>query len=167
MSDTQNATTEIERRFVPDDAPDDLEQHPSEAIRQGYLAEGDRKVVVRVRQRDDRFVLTVKGGAEPAQTEVEVDLSEEQFEALWPFTEGKRVTKTRYSIALDDGHTAEVDRYEKALDGCLVAEVEFDSEAASEAFEPPSWLGREVTGNYRYRAHALAQYGWPGDGETA
>ena len=43
----------------------------------------------------------------------------------------------------------------------LVAEVEFPSTEASEAFAPPAWLGREVTGDARYANQSLARYGAP------
>ena len=40
---------------------------------------------------------------------------------------------------------AEVDRYGGELDGLWTVEVEFDDEAAAEAFAPPAWFGPELT----------------------
>jgi CYTH domain-containing protein len=37
----------------------------------------------------------------------------------------------------------------------MVGEMEFDSEAASDAFEPADWLGPEVTGDHRYANESL------------
>ena len=41
--------------------------------------------------------------------------------------------------------------------------MEFPSEDASRAFEPPSWFGRELTDDPRYRNRALAVDGRPAD----
>ena len=49
--------------------------------------------------------------------------------------------------------------YSGAHDGLLTAEIEFPSVEASEAFEPPAWLGRDVTGDGRYANQALALQG--------
>jgi adenylate cyclase len=46
-----------------------------------------------------------------------------------------------------------------------MGEVEFDSEAASDEFEPPDWLGAEVTGDPRYANEALAVDGMPEEGD--
>jgi CYTH domain-containing protein len=44
----------------------------------------------------------------------------------------------------------------------VVAEVEFPSRAEAEAFEPPSWLGRDVTGEAGWSNAELATDGRPG-----
>ena len=44
-----------------------------------------------------------------------------------------------------------------------MAEVEFPSEDASQAFDPPSWFGHELTDDPRYRNRALAVDGRPSD----
>jgi CYTH domain-containing protein len=69
------------------------------------------------------------------------------------------VVKTRYLVPVGDGLTAEVDVYEGDLGGLVTAEVEFPSEEASSAFDPPGWLGREVTGDPRYANRTLAVSG--------
>ena len=51
--------------------------------------------------------------------------------------------------------------FEGPLSGIVTAEVEFDSEEASAAFEPPEWLGREVTGDPKYANESLATRGAP------
>ncbi len=44
------------------------------------------------------------------------------------------------------GLEIELDVYAGALEGLLVAEVEFATEADAREFEPPEWFGDEVTG---------------------
>jgi CYTH domain-containing protein len=57
------------------------------------------------------------------------------------------VDKTRYHVPVG-AHMFEVDEFHGDNAGLVVAEVELASE--DEAFERPSWLGREVTGDRRY-----------------
>ena len=152
---------EIERKFVLERLPDGLERHPHAHIEQGYVAIDANGTELRVRRKADKRLMTVKAGAGLRRTEVERELDAEAFDALWPLTDGRRVVKTRYDVPLDGGLTAEVDVYDGALDGLLTAEVEFPDEAASEAFAPPGWLGREVTGDSRYANRALAVSGLP------
>ena len=51
--------------------------------------------------------------------------------------------------------------YKGQLAGLIVAEVEFDSVEASEAFDAPGWLGREVTDDPAYTNRVLAERGRP------
>ena len=48
---------------------------------------------MRLRRRDGESVLTVKRGSGRTRTEEEIELEPEQFDALWPLTEGRRVEK--------------------------------------------------------------------------
>ena len=148
---------EIERKFLVDGKPGGLAE--GDRIDQGYLAIGDDGVEVRVRRRRDDMTLTIKSGPGMTRTEVELEIDAQRFDALWPLTEGRRVTKTRHLIPLDGDVTVELDVYSGAHDGLLTAEIEFPSVEASEAFEPPAWLGREVTGDGDYANQALAMTG--------
>jgi adenylate cyclase len=156
---------EIERKFSLAGAPDWLGDCEATRIEQGYLAiEGEGGTEVRLRRRDGETVLTVKRGSGRTRTEEEIDLEPEQFEALWPLTEGRRVAKMRYLVPNEAGDI-EVDVFEDELAGIVTAEIEFDSEAASDAFEPADWLGAEVTGDDRYANETLAIHGPPEEGE--
>jgi adenylate cyclase len=152
---------EIERKFLVPEAPGDLDRHRSTAIEQGYLAIADDGTEVRIRRRGGNATLTVKGGGGRSRVEEELEIDTERFERLWPLTEGRRIEKTRYEIPADDGLTIELDVYDGALAGLVVAEVEFDSEDAADAFSGPDWLGREVTEDSRYKNQRLACEGAP------
>ena len=104
-----------------------------------------------MRRRGDDMTLTIKSGPGMTRTEEELAIDARRFESLWPLTEGRRVNKTRHLIPLDGDLTAELDVYSGAHDGLLTAEIEFPSVEASEAFEPPAWLGRDVTGDGELR----------------
>jgi CYTH domain-containing protein len=151
---------EIERKFVLSRRPEELDDAPSDRIEQGYLAITDDGIEVRVRRIGERTVLTVKQGSGERRLEEEVDIPEATFDALWPLTDGRRIEKRRFPLDRD-GHQIEVDVYAGALEGLIVAEIEFESEPASAAFEPPGWLGTEVTGDARYANQRLALEGMP------
>jgi adenylate cyclase len=116
---------------------------------------------VRVRRRGGQAFLTVKSGAGRVRVEEEIEIGGDRFERLWPLTEGLRIEKTRYEIDAGEGTVIELDVYSGALDGLVVAEVEFDSEEAAEAFEVPEWLGDDVTEDVRYKNQRLARDGAP------
>lgn len=139
---------EIERTFLLDDLPADLDDHPSTHIRQGYLAVTDG-VEVRVRSRDGDFLLTVKGGNGLVRSETTITISEGEFNELWTLTAGRRIEKRRWVIPQGELE-AEVDVFAGKLDGLALVEVEFDSEDASVDFAPPDWFGREVTDEVAY-----------------
>ena len=150
---------ERERRWLVRRLPEPLPA--GTPIRQGYLAQ-DGEVSVRLRNRGDRFLATVKGGRGRRRVEVEWGLDVEQFEALWPLTEGRRLEKVRHLVDVPGG-TAELDVFGGALDGLVMVEVEFDDDAAMDAFEAPAWFGPEVTDDARYGNGSLAVHGVPPD----
>ena len=105
----------------------------------------------------------VRRGRGLARTEVEVDVDIDRFDALWPLTEGRRVHKTRHRLPLGPD-VVELDVFADALDGLLIAEVEFDSESDAEAFVPPSWFGVEVTHDPSWNNASLSTHGRPDRG---
>jgi adenylate cyclase len=149
---------EVERKFVVSDLPS-LEGTQADEIVQGYLAIGTDGEV-RVRRKGDRLALTAKLGAGLSRQEAEIELDPESFDQLWPLTEGRRVHKRRHLVPFGN-MKIEVDVYEEELEGLVVAEIEFDSEEEAHAFEPPVWLGEEVTGDHRYLNETLATTGAP------
>lgn len=156
---------EIERKFQIDldCLPFALKDHPSSVIEQGYLAVSTADArEVRLRKRNDEFSLAVKNGEGRARGEGEVTLSAEQFQTLWPFTDGQRIEKTRYAIPLGE-LSAELDVYGGRHSGLAVVEVEFPDDAAADVFEAPQWFGNEVTQNREFKNQHLALHGLPGE----
>jgi len=146
---------EIERKFLVRKLPDDLTSYPPAEISQRYLVSLDAGLQVRLRTAGARHSLTYKRGLGNVREEREVELTAEQFVALWPATEGKRLLKTRSKIPVGD-RVVEIDVYHGRHEGLVVAEVEFDTEEAAKDFMPPAWLGDDVTGDPRYSNQLLA-----------
>ena len=151
----ERPSCEIERKFLVKRMPVNLDQHKHYQIDQGYLAATRDGLQVRLRRSGDKFSLTYKQGKGLAREEREIELTQEQFDHLWPATEGHRLTKTRYHLPFGS-HTVEIDVYRGKNTGLVVAEVEFGDERQCSKFEPPDWFGRDVSGKARYSNVKLA-----------
>ena len=140
---------EIERKFlVKDDSYKALAYHSSR-IAQGYIC-SMRGRTVRVRIRDDKGYLTIKGPSDASglgryEWEKEIPLHEAQ--ELMKLCEPGMIDKTRYLVR-SGNHVFEVDEFYGENEGLTVAEVELSS--ADEAYEKPAFIGEEVTGNVKY-----------------
>ena len=86
--------------------------------------------------------------------EWEMPIPVNDAEELLALREGALIDKTRHLVKVG-GHVFEVDEFHGDNEGLLIAEVELGSE--SEAFERPSWLGEEVTGDRRYYNSTLTR----------
>ena len=79
--------------------------------------------------------------------EWEKEIPVEDVKALLEICEPGVIDKTRYLVKVGT-HTFEVDEFYGDNEGLTVAEVELSDE--NEAFDKPSWLGEEVTGDAKY-----------------
>ena len=153
-------SVERERTWLVRSLPDPLPA--GTPVRQGYVV-ADGEVAVRVRRAGARHIATVKGRGSRSRIELEWELSPAQFEALWPMTACRRVEKVRHEVPLGPA-TAELDVFGGALEGLVLVEVEFDSDAEMEAFIAPPWFGDEVSDDPRYANASLARDGAPAEG---
>jgi len=150
---------EIERKFLVKTLPD-LRGFVFRKIEQGYVIVAKEDTEMRIRNEEGIFTQTVKQGTGLTRMEAEMVITADQFELLWPYTAGRRISKTRYRIPFK-ANDIELDLYQGPLAGLIIAEVEFESETLSAAFEKPEWFGKEVTGNIHYLNQHLAVYGLP------
>lgn len=156
---------EIERKFLVLDYSFRRLSYDSSHIRQGYIC-SDRGRTVRVRLRDDRGYLTIKGPSDAAgmsRYEFEKEITPEEAEQLFKLCEPGVIDKTRWLVKSGD-HTFEVDEFHGDNEGLIIAEVELKSE--DEPYEKPHFIGREVTGDRRFynshlRQHPFCLWGEP------
>ncbi|MBD5341392.1 MAG: CYTH domain-containing protein [Bacteroides sp.] len=138
---------EIERKFlVKNDSFKDIAISHSN-IRQGYLSREPERTV-RIRIKDDRGFITVKGknsGAVRLEFEYEIPFAD--AEKMLGLCSGKILDKTRYNVKFG-GYLWEIDVFHGLDEQLTVAEIELPSADAS--FEMPDFIGEEVTGNPRY-----------------
>ena len=147
---------EIERKFL---VCGDYKASAYKSLRisQGYLC-SDPARTVRVRLKDDKGFLTVKGAGDESgmsRFEWEKEISADDAKALLEICEPGAIDKTRHLVKAGD-HTYEVDEFHGDNEGLTVAEIELSDE--TEDFERPSWLGKEVTGDAKYYNSALAKH---------
>jgi adenylate cyclase len=136
------ADIEIERKFL-------LKHRPEMAavqiykIRQAYIAQEEGNSV-RIREKDGRFILSVKGPAEGefSRHELEYEVPKADGEVLFSLAQGGLIEKTREIYELS-GQIWELDIFEGANAGLFVAEIELKSE--KEEVILPDWIGPEVT----------------------
>ena len=145
---------EIERKFIVSG------EYKSKAyshshIQQGYFETAPGKTV-RIRIRDDKAYLTIKGPSNKdglARYEFETEVSPEDGRQLMNLCGPGRIDKTRWLVK-SGNHTFEVDEFHGDNDGLVMAEVELQSE--DEPFEKPDFIGKEVTGDRRfYNSHLM------------
>ena len=86
---------EIERKFLVKEIPNNLQQYKCYKIKQGYISTNP---TIRLRQRDDEYILTVKSSGIMKKLEYELPITEEQFNNLWEKVEGNTIEKNRYLI---------------------------------------------------------------------
>lgn len=152
---------EIERKFLVDNITNCLRvANASYSIIQGYLS-NDPARTVRLRIRNKRAFLTVKGASSADGTtrvEWEKEISIEEAEVLLPLCLPETIQKTRYHVPYKK-HLFEVDVFEKDLEGLVIAEIELKK--VNQEIELPDWIGKEVTGDKRYYNSYLATHGIP------
>jgi CYTH domain-containing protein len=143
---------EIERKFLVHKRMDWKSQATScSHIQQGYFAAVN---TVRVRIRDDKAYLTIKGPSRNGgmtRYEFEKEITLDEARNLMFLCEPGIIDKHRYLVPAGN-HTFEVDEFHGDNEGLVMAEVELGNE--NEPFEKPDFIGMEVTGDRRfYNSH--------------
>ena len=148
--------TEIERKFLVAGEYKHLATS-STHIQQAYIASGNGRTV-RVRIRDERAFLTIKGpgnhsGAARYEFETEIPMADARD--LMAIAEPGIIDKRRYLVPYE-GHTFEVDEFYGDNEGLTMAEVELSQEGEYVAL--PSFIGSEVTGDRRFYNSHMRRY---------
>jgi len=146
---------EIERKFLV--RGDAWKAAATEATRiaQAYLrTDGDATVRVRVREGRPATLTVKSQAAGLTRLEFEYEIPQADAEALFALRQGAIVEKVRHQVPVD-GLVWEVDVFEGAHAGLVIAEVELAS--PTQAITLPPWAGPEVTGDPAYYNNALAR----------
>lgn len=149
---------EIERKFLVEGDAYRALAFDSSRISQGYISSAGGRTV-RVRIRDERGYLTIKGPSSDnglSRYEFETEISLADARDLLAICEPGVIEKTRFLVRADDGHIFEIDEFYGDNAGLVMAEVELKS--ADEAYVKPDFIGREVTGDHRFYNSHLRRY---------
>lgn len=130
---------EIERKYLIDRLPENLEQYECKHIEQGYL---NTDPVVRIRKSNDKYTLTYKGAGLMCREEYNLPLNAEAFAHLKEKIDGILIQKRRYLIPLTDKLTIELDVFEGELAPLQLAEVEFETKKRQNISSRLHGLGR-------------------------
>ena len=144
---------EIERKFLV--VSDDYKLSAKSAeINQAYLS-ADKNMAIRARVEGMQASINIKSKkSERVNHEFEYVIPLDEAQSLIRMSLYSIIEKTRHIVEYK-GKTWEVDEFHGDNAGLTVAEIELDDE--NEAFEKPSWLGEEVTADYRYLNSNLAK----------
>jgi CYTH domain-containing protein len=145
---------EIERKFLVRSDGWRAGAETKSVLRQGYIASmDDRSVRVRIIDRTTARLTTKIGRSKMTRDEFEYEIPIADAEELLDAAIGVVIEKTRYRVP-HEGYTWEVDVFSGQHRGLVIAEVEMSAESDRPAL--PAWLGREVTGDFKYSNQALA-----------
>lgn len=144
---------EIERKFTVKHLPKNLSDYPYHIIEQAYL---NTDPVIRVRRQDDDYYMTYKGKGLLAREEYNLPLNRLSYEHLKEKADGNLISKKRYLIPCDP-YTIELDIFDEPFAPLVIAEVEFPSIEAANAFLPPEWFLEDVTNDPAYHNSSLSR----------
>lgn len=157
MAPGKEAPQEIERRFLVDTLPNDLDRYPYTPLKQGYII-AVPSATLRIREGQSSSRLTIKTGHGISRSEIEIRISEEQAQQLWPLAGQMILSKRRYFIPGNQAeHPMELDVYGGIHEGLIVLEQEFNNLETAQAWRPPAWAGQDITDDTRYTNAALAR----------
>ncbi len=145
---------EIERKYIVINDSFKSMSTRSYHIVQGYI-HTEPRAVVRVRIRDDKAFLTIKGenkGAVRNEWEYGIPVDDARH-MLDELCQGSVIEKTPYIVEYNR-HIWEVDSFDTPCKGLVVAEIELKSE--DESFSLPPFVGDEVTGDPAYYNSTMA-----------
>ena len=148
---------EIERKFLVLHTDYKRQAFSSSHIQQGYICSSHGRTV-RVRIRDDRGYLTIKGPSDEkgmSRYEFEKEITLDEAQELMKLCEPGSIDKVRYLVK-SGSHTFEVDEFHGANEGLVMAEVELQTEQDEPII--PHFIGKEVTGDRRYYNSMLSQH---------
>ncbi len=145
---------EIERKYLIEKLPDNLNTYPYRTLEQGYLCTNP---VIRIRKDNDKYELTYKSTGLMVREECNLPLNREAYEHMKTKTDGRLIRKKRYMIPCNDTLTIELDIFEGDLAPLLLAEVEFPDEETANSFTPPEWFGEDVTFSPQYHNSNLSK----------
>jgi len=138
---------ELEKTYLVKSLPEGIEKAESVLISDVYIPESASHAHLRLRQKDDTYVITKKqpvaNNDSSHQSEHTIELEKEEFEALAECST-KSFVKRRYFMELA-GRPAEIDVYHEKLAGLVVIDFEFDNEVEKNEFTTPDFVLADVT----------------------
>ncbi len=148
MTVTKPTEIELELTYLAKEVPAEVRTTDSLPLLDIYIPPDPRvHSSLRLRKRGDTYEITKKiplrAGDASVMQEFTIPISNVEFEALARASD-KLVRKDRYKVVLN-GHTAEVDVFRDKLEGLVLIDFEFATEAEKATFAPPTCCLADVT----------------------
>lgn len=138
---------EYEKTYLARQLPSGLTTAKSVLIRDVFVPESAGHAVLRLRAKNDDYVITKKtvlhGTDSSVMNEETIPLSSDEYEALASCSK-KDFIKRRYYVEIA-GRSAEVDVFGERLQGLVVIDFEFASEEEKDVFAMPEICLADVT----------------------
>ncbi|MBD5096637.1 MAG: CYTH domain-containing protein [Lachnospiraceae bacterium] len=152
---------EIEKKYLIKSIPDNLDNYRHYDIEQAYISASP---AIRVRKKgvyldgtlSPTYILTVKGKGLIKREEFELTLEKKEYDNLLKKAEGNVITKCRYLIPLTEGLSLELDIFQGIFKGLVMGEIEFPDEDSAKKYNPPAFIGREVTFDERFHNSVMS-----------
>ena len=152
-------TGPIRRKFLVTMLPEQMRKSRGVEIEQGYVVK-ERGQELRVRREANRYYLSARDRSRRLVTGQEIRITKGQFEKLWPFTLGQRITRVRHLMRVGRLRM-KIDEFTGEHAPLRLAEVFLLDSAASRSFKKPDFLGEEVTRRDEYQTAEMAIHGAP------
>lgn len=144
---------EIERKFLMNELPKELKNLGNYEVEQGYL-----DIKPRIRKKIDKdtlecsYAMTIKGSGDLIRPEVELEITENQYEVLKNIIDASLITKEYSKYELDNNKILEYSVVDKNKDTSFIyGEVEFKNLEESKEFNVPNYFGEEITYDKNYK----------------
>ncbi|MDE6025229.1 MAG: CYTH domain-containing protein [Lachnospiraceae bacterium] len=153
---------EIEKKYLINRLPDKLDDYVHHHIEQGYVC---THPVIRIRKKltyksgsliGQKLILTIKGDGMLSRREFELEIDDSSFDCLSQKVSGNIISKNRYEIPLENNLMLELDIFDGLFKGLIIGEIEFPDEEMAKKYNPPDYIGREVTFDERFHNSILS-----------
>lgn len=137
---------ELEKTYLAKYIPNGLKNCKSKEIIDIYIPKSSNHPKLRIRKDGDRYEITKKvhpTGDASRHEEQTITLTQAEFEELIKL-DGKKVHKVRYYYPYKN-KIAEIDVFQKTLEGLVLVDFEFDTLEEKESFEMPDFSLADVT----------------------
>lgn len=132
---------EIERKFFVTQMPDLSGITPQHYERHFLQRENGKEI--RISKIDDSYVYEVKSEISSLErTRTKRQITKEEFEKFKQ-NSSEAIIRDKYSISVNPNIAIQI--YHGRFTGLIRAEVEFGSTEEAVSFNPPSWMGKEMT----------------------
>ena len=144
---------EIERKFLIDKFPEELQLKEESTMYQGYISVMPTvRIRKKVSEKGTSYKMTIKSSGEMVRHEVEFDIPEKKYNELQEVFCPNPIIKLKRNYILPDGKVLECNLVDEGSETeFMYAEIEFESVEEAENYILPDFLNKEVTYDNSYK----------------